>query len=63
MEAELVALDFACPEAEWLKELLTEISISSLISPISIHCDSRATIEFCKRKLINTKVSKHIKLR
>ena len=63
MEAKLVALDSACFEVEWLEELLTKISISSSIPPIAIHYDSRAAIEFCKRKLINTKVSRHIKLR
>ena len=63
MEAELVVLDSTCSEEKWLKELLTKISISSPIPLISIHCDSRAAIEFCKRKLINTKESRHIKLR
>ena len=64
MEFELVTLDSTCSEDKWLKDLFSKIFlISSPIPPISIHCDSRAAIDFCKKKLINSKISKHIKVR
>jgi hypothetical protein len=64
MEAELIALDSTCTEAEWLKELLSDIPlVSSPVPPISIHCDSKAAIDFCKKKLVNSKLNRHIKRR
>ncbi|GJS68069.1 zinc finger, CCHC-type containing protein [Tanacetum coccineum] len=45
MEAEFVALAAAGKEAEWLRNLIYEISLwQKLISLISIHCDSAATL-------------------
>nr|GFB32175.1 zinc finger, CCHC-type [Tanacetum cinerariifolium] len=44
MESEFVALAVAGKEAEWLKNLLLEISLwIKLIAPIFIRCDSAAT--------------------
>ena len=64
MEAELIALDTTCTEVEWLKELLSDIPlIPSPIPAISIHCDSRAAIDFCKKKLVKSKLNRHIKRR
>ncbi|GKE56068.1 hypothetical protein Tco_1495253, partial [Tanacetum coccineum] len=45
MESEFVALAVAGKEAEWLKNLLLEIPLwSKPIAPISIRCDSSATL-------------------
>ncbi|GKA67815.1 zinc finger, CCHC-type containing protein [Tanacetum coccineum] len=45
MESEFVALAAAGKEAEWLKNLLLEIPLwSKPITPISIRCDSAATL-------------------
>ncbi|KAJ9538837.1 hypothetical protein OSB04_031570 [Centaurea solstitialis] len=45
MESEFVALAAAGKEAEWLKDLIYEIPLwSKPIAPISIHCDSAATL-------------------
>ena len=64
MKTKVVALDSICSEAKWLKELLSEIpSVSSPISLILIYYDSRAAIDFCKKKLVNAKVNRYIKLK
>ena len=40
MEAELIALTLASEEANWLRDLLYEITLwEKLIPPILIHCD------------------------
>lgn len=45
MEAELIALASASEEANWLRDLLYQISyVEKSIPPILIHCDSTATI-------------------
>nr|GEU59625.1 zinc finger, CCHC-type [Tanacetum cinerariifolium] len=45
MEYEFVALAAAGKEVEWLRNLILEISLwSKPIAPISIHCDSAATL-------------------
>ncbi|GJR09322.1 zinc finger, CCHC-type containing protein [Tanacetum coccineum] len=45
IEYELVALAAAVKEAEWLRNLIHEIPLwSNPIVPISIHCDSAATL-------------------
>ncbi|GJU32967.1 hypothetical protein Tco_1176556 [Tanacetum coccineum] len=45
MESEFLALATAGKEAEWLKNLLLEIPLwVKPIAPISIHCDSAATL-------------------
>ena len=52
MEAELVALDVACTEAEWLKSFLNDIPLLPKHIPlISLHCDSQVATAKIKRKL------------
>lgn len=63
MEANLVALDVAGKEAEWLWELLFEILIlEKLIHGILIHCDNKATIAKIHIKNHNVKSLRHIEL-
>jgi len=64
MKFELIALDITCSEAEWLKDLLFEFSIvPKSILPISVHTDSRSTIEILKQDNANKKMNKHIQIR
>jgi hypothetical protein len=45
MKTEFVALASCSKEAEWLRNLLMKISIwPKPMSPISLHCDSHATL-------------------
>ncbi|GJY12125.1 hypothetical protein Tco_0381434 [Tanacetum coccineum] len=45
LESEFMALTAAGKEAEWLRNLILEIPLwSKPIAPISIHCDSAATL-------------------
>ena len=54
IESELIALDTACTETEWLKDLLSEFSIvPKPILPISVHTDSRSAIEILKQDNAN----------
>ena len=63
MESEFVALAAAGNEAEWLRDLLLEISlIRNNLSAISIHCDSQATLARAYSEIYNGK-SRHISLR
>jgi hypothetical protein len=40
-EAELIALETATNEAEWLRELLMDLpSLEKLVPPILVYCDS-----------------------
>ena len=49
MESELIALDTTILEAEWLKDILSEFYIVPRpILSISVHTDSRSTIEILK---------------
>ena len=64
MESELIALDTTCTEAEWLKNFLSEFSIvPKLILSISVHTDSRSTIEILKQDNANKKMNKHIQIK
>ena len=64
MESELIALDTTCTEAEWLKDLLSELPLVPKPSPpISIHSDSRSTIELLKQVHVNKKHNRHIQIR
>ena len=64
MEAELIALDTTCTEAEWIKNLLAEIPLVSKPMPaISIHCDSKAVIESVRQSHLNKKMNRHIQVR
>ncbi|GJX18556.1 zinc finger, CCHC-type containing protein [Tanacetum coccineum] len=63
MEYEFVALTAAGKEAEWLKNLFLEISLwSKPIAPISIHCDSTATLAKAYSQMYNGK-SRHLGVR
>ena len=63
MESEFVALAAAGKEAEWLKNLLLEIPLwSKPIAPISIHCDSAATLAKAYSQMYNGK-SRHLGVR
>jgi hypothetical protein len=45
MEVELVALESATTEAEWLKELLMDLPmVYKLIPAILLHCDNQSVI-------------------
>ncbi|KAL0313427.1 UNVERIFIED_CONTAM: Retrovirus-related Pol polyprotein from transposon TNT 1-94 [Sesamum radiatum] len=60
MESEFVALAAAGKEAEWLRNLIHEIPLwSKPISPISIHCDSAATLAKAYSQMYNGK-SRHL---
>ncbi|GJX12095.1 hypothetical protein Tco_0201954 [Tanacetum coccineum] len=63
MEFEFVALAAASKEAEWLKNLLLEIPLwSKPIAPISIRCDSAATLAKAYSQMYNGK-SRHLGVR
>ena len=56
MEAKLIALASASEEANWLKDLLYEISLwEKPIPPILIHCDNTAAIGRVKNRYYNGK--------
>ncbi|GKA63763.1 hypothetical protein Tco_0763369 [Tanacetum coccineum] len=63
MESKFVALAAADKEAEWLKNLLLEILLwSKPIAPISIRCDSVATLAKAYSQMYNRK-SRHLGVR
>ncbi|GJZ70262.1 zinc finger, CCHC-type containing protein [Tanacetum coccineum] len=63
MKSEFVALVAAGKEVEWLKNLLIEIPLwSKPIAPISIHCDSAATLAKAYSQMYNGK-SRHLGVR
>lgn len=63
MESEFVALAAAGKEAEWLRNLVYEIPIwPKPISPISIRCDSTATLAKAYSQIYNGK-SRHLGVR
>ncbi len=63
IESEFIALATTGKEAEWLRDLLLEISfISEHMSAVSIHCDSQATLARAYNGVYNGK-SRHINLR
>ncbi|GJR43159.1 hypothetical protein Tco_1311262 [Tanacetum coccineum] len=60
---EFIALAVAGKEAEWLKNLIHEILIwPKLIAPLSIHCDSPATLAKAYSQIYNGK-SRHLGVR
>jgi len=64
MEAELVALEIACCEAEWLRELLMDIPIvEKPIPAVLLYCDNQAVIAKVTSKKENMKSSRHVKRR
>ncbi|GJR63610.1 zinc finger BED domain-containing protein RICESLEEPER 2 [Tanacetum coccineum] len=61
--SEFVALAATCKEAEWLKNLLLEIPVwVKPIAPISIRCDSAATLAKAYSQMYNGK-SRHLGVR
>ena len=63
MAAEFIALAAASKEAEWLRNLLYNVPIwPKPISPLSIRCDSEATLAKAYSQVYNGK-SRHIGLR
>jgi hypothetical protein len=63
MESEFVALAAAGKEAEWLRNLVYDIPIwPKPISPISIRCDSSATLAKAYSQIYNGK-SRHLGIR
>ncbi|GKE43300.1 hypothetical protein Tco_1470584 [Tanacetum coccineum] len=63
MESEFVALATAGKEAGWLKNLLLEIPLwVKPIAPISIRCDSAATLTKAYSQMYNGK-SRHLGVR
>ncbi|CAM8969448.1 unnamed protein product [Rhodiola kirilowii] len=63
MESKFVALAATSKEAEWLKNLIHEIPLwERPISPISIHCDSAATLAKAYSHVYNGK-SRHLGVR
>ena len=63
IESEFIALAAAGKEVEWLKNLLLDIKLwPSQMPPISIHCNSEATVSRAYSSTYNGK-SRHISLR
>ena len=63
MESELIALDLAGQEAEWIRSLMTDIPLWGRPSPpVLIHCDSQAAIGVAKSSVYNGK-KRHIRIR
>src|ERR1044071_9665269 len=63
MESDFVALAAAGREAEWLRNLVYEIPLwEKPVSPISIHCDSQATLAKAYSQVYNGK-SRHLGVR
>ena len=64
MEAELVALDSAVVEAEWIRELLSDLPVlEKPIPAILTYCDNQTVLVKAKSRKDNMKSSKHIKRR
>jgi len=63
MEAEIIFLDTATSEAEFLKNLLCDLSLlNKSIPPISMHCDSQVAISKVTSKNFNEK-RRHLRVR
>jgi hypothetical protein len=64
MEAELVALELATTEAEWLKELLMDLLlVAKPVPAILLHCDNQSVITIVGNAKENAKFSRHVKRR
>ena len=63
MESVLIVLDTTYSKAKWLNDLLSKFSIvHSPILSISVHTDSRFTIEILKKDNANKKMNRHIQI-
>jgi hypothetical protein len=64
IEAELVALEMATSEVEWLRELLMDLSVvSKLVPTILLHCDNESVITIVGSAKENLKSMRHVKRR
>jgi hypothetical protein len=64
MEAELTALDTAVAEAEWLCELLSDLSVvEKPIPAILMNCDNQIVITKVNSAKDNAKSTRHVKRR
>ena len=64
MKAELIALDTATVEVEWLRELLMELPIvEKPIPAILMNCDNQMVIVKVNSSKDNMKSSRHVKRR
>jgi hypothetical protein len=64
MEAELIALDTASTEVEWLRELLMDLLVvEKPIPSILMNCDNQMIITKVKNSQHNMKSTKHVKHR
>jgi hypothetical protein len=64
MEAELVALESATTEVEWLKELLMDLPmVAKPVPAILLHCDNQSVITIVGNAKENSKFSRHVKRR
>ena len=63
MASEFIALASCCQEAEWLRNLVSEVDLwVKPIPPLAIHCDSASTIAKAYSIVYNGK-SRHIGVR
>jgi hypothetical protein len=64
MEAELTALDTVSAEAEWLRELLSDLPvIEKPIPAILMNCDNQTVITKVNSAKNNAKSTRHVKRR
>ena len=64
MEAELVALDTATVEAEWLRELLMDLPlVEKPVPAILMYCDNQTVLIKVTSTKDNSKSSRHVKRR
>jgi hypothetical protein len=64
MEAELTALDTASTEAEWLREILSDLPVvEKPIPAIFMNCDNQTVITKVKSAKDNTKSTRYVKRR
>ena len=63
MESELIALESASKEVEWLRNFISRIPLGMQpTSSVSMHCDCQAAISVVKNKALNGK-NRHVHLR
>lgn len=63
MEAELFVLPSSGEEANWIKNLILDISLSKLqVNSLSIFCDNQAAVQVVKNVLFNMK-ERYVQLR
>ena len=64
MEAELTILDTSCVEAEWLRELLMNLSmVDKPVPAVLMNCDNQTVIVKAKSSKDNLTSTKHIRRR